>query len=366
MSVIEKRPVPAVARRCRLSSGLLLIVTSLLLSGCNGADKGGKRPPPLVGVDTVELATFDDDLQAVGEARAREQVTLAAPVTERVVSVHFPDGGFVRAGQIIAVLAQSQENASLAAAGARAREAQQQLSRLQELKQRGFATNSSVDAQYAAATAARAEAAQASAQIGDRIIRAPFSGWASLRTISAGTIVVAGTEIATISDISQIKLDFPVPEGQLDKLAADQPISATAAAYPDAPFEGHIATIDPVIDPATRSVMVRALLANPDRRIKPGMLMTVKVRTGQSTSLAVPESAVVGDGERRYVYVVEEENMLKRVEIKPGQRVRGKVQVLSGLTKGQRVVSHGVVKASDGIKVSIEGEKSSGPATGSK
>ena len=101
---------------------------------------------------------------------------------------------------MIAVLAQGQETAALAGASAQARVAEQQLARVSALRQRGFATKSSLDTQVATAAAARAQAAEARASISDRVIRAPFSGYASLRKISLGAVVGQGTEIATISE----------------------------------------------------------------------------------------------------------------------------------------------------------------------
>ena len=298
---------------------------------------------------------FIERIDAVGTARANEQVTLAAPVTERIVRLNFDDGGYVNRGQVVAVLAQGQENAQLSEAQARAREASQQLQRVQELKDRGFATKSSLDAQQALAAQARAQAAGARAQIGDRVVTAPFSGWVSLRNISPGAIVSAGTEIATISDLSSIKLDFTVPETILASIKPGQTIEARSAAYPEQPFRGQIATIDPVIDPNTRSVMVRARLPNPDRKLKPGMLLTVGIETAPRMSLSVPELAVVGEGDSRFVYTIVESGEAKRVPVRTGVRSGGRIEIVEGLRPGQKVVSEGVVKLSDGMKVRLAG-----------
>ncbi|WP_445326654.1 efflux RND transporter periplasmic adaptor subunit [Sphingobium sp. AN641] len=331
---------------------------ALALAGCSKGEEKKPRPPALVEVQPVAAATFADAVEAVGTALANEQVVLSAPVTERITSINFADGGYVARGQIIATLAQGQETAELAAAEAQARAAGQQLARVQALKARGFATTASLDTQVATANAARANAQLARASIGDRVIRAPFGGWVSLRTISAGAVVSAGTEIATVSDISRIKLDFTVPETRLPLIAQGQPIEATSAAWPDRPFNGTIATIDPVIDPATRAVRVRAILPNPDRSLKPGMLMTVTVKARQRRSLAVPELAIVGDGEQSFVFVVEDRKA-RRVEVKTGIRQNGLVEILDGLRAGQPVVTEGVVKLSDGVPVRLPGEKPS-------
>ena len=350
--------------RANLSLPLALLA---LLAACGGGGGEGKeknRPPPLVKAEPASTIRFVERIEAVGTARANEQVTIAAPVTERIVRLGFDDGSFVRQGQTIAVLAQGQETAQLTEAQARAREASQQLARIQQLKSRGFATQSSLDAQVAAAGQARAQAAGARAQIGDRVITAPFSGWVSLRNISAGAVVNAGTEIATVSDISSIKLDFSVPETMLSVLRPGLTIDAVSAAYPEQPFRGQIATIDPVIDPNTRAVTVRARLPNPDGKLKPGMLLTVRIETAPRMSLSVPELAVVGEGDSRFVYVVGPDGTAKRRQVRTGLRQEGRIEVLEGLQPGQKVVTEGVVKVSEGMKVRLAGARNAAPGGG--
>lgn len=334
----------------------LTLVLLALLAACGGGEAQERaRPAPVVKAEAASTMRFAETIEAVGTALANEQVTLSAPVTERIVRLNFDDGGYVRRGQTIAVLAQGEESAQLNEAQARAREAQQQLARVAELRERGFATKSSLDAQSAMAAQARAQAAGARATIGDRVVTAPFSGWVSLRNISAGAVVNAGTEIATISDLSSIKLDFPVPETMLSAIAPGQPIVATAAAYPDQPFRGQIDNIDPVIDPNTRAVMVRARLPNPDRTLKPGMLLTVAIETAPRMGLAVPELAVVGEGDARFVYVVGADGKVQRTPVRTGLRSAGRIEILEGLRPGQKVVTEGVVKLSDGMQVRLAG-----------
>lgn len=340
-----------------------LLLTALCLAGC-GVDKAPKqRPPALVEARPIAPASFNDTLDAVGTALANEQVVLSAPVTERIASINFADGGYVRRGQVIATMAVAQEQAELAAAQAQALQARQQLDRVQALKARGFATASSLDQQLALSNAARASADQARAAISDRVIRAPFGGWVSLRTVSPGAIVTAGTAIATVSDISRIKLDFTVPETRLSGIREGQVIRAVSAAWPDRPFNGTIATIDPVIDPATRAVRVRAILPNLDRALKPGMLLTVSVVSRQRQSLALPELAVIGDGDARYAFVLEGRKA-KRVKVETGIRQNGMVEIVGGLKAGQQVVTDGVVKLSDGAPVRLAGDKVAGDKPG--
>ncbi|QGP77905.1 efflux RND transporter periplasmic adaptor subunit [Sphingobium sp. CAP-1] len=342
---------------------LPIALIALSLAGCGAKREEKPRAVPLVEVGAVAPTRFTDALEAVGTALANEQVVLSAPVTERITALHFADGGYVAKGQVVATLAVGQEKAELASAEATALQAGQQLQRIQALQARGFATGATLEQQTAAANAARANADLARASIGDRIIRAPFAGWVSLRTVSPGAIVTAGTAIATVSDISRIKLDFTVPETRLAMIREGMPIRAIAAAWPDRPFSGTIATIDPVIDPATRAVRVRAILPNPDHALKPGMLLTVSVLAGDRQSLAVPELAVVGDGDERFVFVLEDRTA-KRVKVDTGIRQNGLVEITAGLKPGQKVVTEGVVKLTDGVKVRLAGDRPAAKAAG--
>ena len=359
--VIERRN-----RELGVNRRLFIFVLTIALAACGGGDaKQRDREPPLVKAEAATAMTFADRIEAVGTARANEQVTLSAPVTERIVRLNFDDGAFVQRGQIVAVLRQAEQSAELGAANARQREAQQQLQRVEALKNRGFATRSNYDTQVAAAAAARAQSQAVQAQIGERVIRAPFAGWVSLRNISVGAMATQGTEIATISDLTTIKLDFTVPETMLSTIREGLPIEARAAAYPDRPFNGTIQTIDPVIDPNTRAVTVRALLPNPDRALRPGMMLNVVISSANRNGLSVPELAVVGEGDRRYVFTLDDQGRARRVQVRTGARMGGRIEIVQGLRPGQRVVTEGIVKVADGMQVRVEGARGGGQGRGS-
>ncbi len=333
------------------------------LAGCSGEQSAERtRPPPLVQAAPPARHDFVERIEAVGTARANEQVTLSANVTERIERLNFEDGMFVPRGQVLAILSQQQEQAALAGAVAAQRQAQAQLQRINALSARGFATKALLDQQVAAARLAEANVREAQAQIADRTLRAPFAGYVSLRTISAGAIVSAGTPLVTISDISRIKLDFTVPETQLSALREGQPILATGAGSSQ-PFSGQVATIDPVIDPQTRAVLVRAVLPNPGGRIKPGMLMQVRIEAGRHTALAVPELAVVGEGAERFVFIVGADGKAKRIPVRTGMRDAGLMEV-SGVPANARVIGQGVIKVSDGAPVRVAGDRPAKPGAG--
>jgi membrane fusion protein (multidrug efflux system) len=346
----------------RTATTILLLMATATLPACSlvesisgkgspkGAEKsakggpgGGPRTPSVI-VDRATRTQIVDSIEAVGTARANEQADLNSTVTERIERINFTDGQYVQRGAVIATLVRSEQGAALNESQARLREAQLQLARLKQLQAQGFATKARIDEQQANVDIARAQAQGASSQINDRVIRAPFSGYLSLRRISAGTVVNAGTTIATIVDHSAIKLDFTVPETFLPALKPGLEISATAAAFPGEQFRGRISSVDPLIDPVSRAATARAILPNPDLRLRPGMLMTVDIRAPARDALTVPELAVIGEGSGAYVWKVAPDDTANRVEIRAGTRRDGRVEVLSGLAEGDRVVAEGTVK----------------------
>lgn len=330
-----------------------ILAPLLLLAACGGGEEKRDRPTPLVTVESVAARQFVDRYVAVGTANANEQVSVRAPVTERITQLGFSDGSFVQRGQMLAILAQGQETASLASARAQAKEAEQQLARVAELHRRGFATNASLDSQTAIVAAARGAANEANASISDRVVRAPFSGQVSLRRISVGAVVSAGDEIATVSDVSSIKLDFTVPETMLANVQVGQTVIAKSAAFPDLQTEGKIQAIDPVVNPQTRTATLRAVLSNRSGRLKPGMLLSVTLESRARTSVAVPELALVREGDTSFVYVVGSDDKAKRLPVTTGGRDGNVVEVIDGLAAGDKIVTEGVVKLTDGAKVRV-------------
>ena len=334
----------------------LVAILSIALSACSllgdkgdGDAKGGKggrgqAPAPRVMVDAARITTVVDRIEAVGTANANEQADLNSTVTERIARINFRDGQFVPRGAVIAELVRSQQGATLNESQARLREAEQQLGRLKQLQAQGFATKARVDEQQAAVDVARAQGAQAGSQIADRVIRAPFSGYVTLRRVSPGAVVNSGTTVVTIVDHSKIKLDFTVPETFISTLKPGLPIEARTAAWPGEAFHGTIATVDPVLDPVSRAATARAILPNPDLRLRPGMLMTVTISSNPRQALTVPELAILGEGANNYVWKVDGSNHVERTVVKAGTRRDGRVEILSGLADGDHVVSEGTVK----------------------
>jgi membrane fusion protein (multidrug efflux system) len=309
-----------------------------------------------VGVKEIEYRTFSDIVEALGTANARESIMLSSPVSEIVHEVHFEDGQIVKRGDILVTLVSAEENAQLREAEANVLEARQQYERTKELVERGNASGATLDTQQRRVEEVQSRLEALQARMADRLIRAPFDGVLGLRQISAGSLISPTTEITTLDDIDSINLDFAVPERFVATLGVGQAVSARVEAYPDRMFEGTVKSIDSRIDPATRSVIVRAEVPNKDHAIKPGMLMEVEVVSRKWEGLSLPEEAVIPTGGQNFVFIVEDGTSVRK-QVELGLRRPGYVEVLSGVNAGDRVVTEGTLRLGrQGLKVRILGE----------
>ena len=342
-----------------------VLLPCLLLAACGrqapvDAKKGSDRP---VAVTTTVLQPrpFNDALQALGTAQARESVTITAKVSDVVTRLAFDSGQRVHAGQLLADMNSRAQQADVAAAEAALRDAEQQLRRGGELDKAQLIARSQYDTLRANRDAAAASVQAKRASVADRTISAPFAGVLGLRQVSLGALVAPGTVITTLDDDSTIRLDFTLPEAALSSIARGQAITATSDAWPGVNFDGRIADIDSRVDPDTRAVRVRAELPNSDGRLRQGMLLRVQVQLPTRQALVLPELAVQQEAEQSSVFRVGADGTVAQVPVKLGTRREGVVEVVSGLKAGDRIVVEGTVKLHAGSKVVEAG--SAAPAT---
>jgi membrane fusion protein (multidrug efflux system) len=333
---------------------------SAAASQAKGAKGPGGPGGGAVGVLAVAASqhTFTDGLQALGTAQARESIVLTPKVADTIRAIRFDSGDRVRRGQVLVEMSAVEQAADLAEARAANEAAQQELRRYQELYDRGFASQARLDTVRAGADAAQARLNAGGSRISDRTIRAPFAGVVGLRTASPGQFMTPGDQIGTLDDISEIKLDFDVPETQIARLQQGVQIVATTAAFPGRTFQGVISHVDSRVDATTRTVRVRAMLPNSDEAIRPGMLMTVQVLTNPREGLAIPEIAILDRADGAFVYRVTSQDggqAVEQVAIRTGQRSGGMAEVLEGLGVGDLVVTEGVQSVRPGQPVRVGG-----------
>jgi membrane fusion protein (multidrug efflux system) len=313
----------------------------------------------------VILTDFIESVEAVGTASANEQVKITSINSDLVDEVYFSDGEKVKKGELLVTLNNQEEHAKVSELSANLLESQAHLKRLSDLLLSNATSMSLVEQQVAKTKAIEAQLLSAQARLNDTSIRAPFAGVLGFREISRGAYIDAGTIITSLDDLSQIKVDFYLPERLFTKINIDQKITAFNTAYDEKAFVGKIIAIDSRIDPKTRSMKVRAIIANPSGKLRPGMLLNISVLLQIEKIFQLPESAIIPIEDKHYVFVVNEEKALrKRIEI--GRRHPGFVEISSGLIEGELVVVEGALKLRDGTAVTIIDQKVEKPVVKSE
>ena len=321
-----------------------------------------KPPPASVTVAEAKSEVIPNLLSAVGDLAAVHQVNVTSDVSGRVTDIMFTGGSSVKAGNPLVQLFDAPEQADLANFKAQATVAQLSLDRAKQLASRQFGPQATVDQAQAAYDQANAGIARTQAIISQKLVRAPFDGELGVRHVEVGQYLTAGTQVVTLTDLSQLYANFTVTEKDSGQLKVGQTVRVGVDAYPDRVFEGKINAIEPQIATETRNIRVQATLDNPDHVLKPGMFATTTVVLPEKPPVVtVPETAVdytlYGDS----VFLITEKKedsgntslTAVRTFVRTGSRVEGRAEISSGLKPGDRVVAVGQLKLQSGAAVTI-------------
>lgn len=332
---------------------LALILTSVLIAAVTV--QAGQ--PLAVIVAEARNEQLADRLELLGTLRANETVDITASVTDTITVIHFEDGQQVRKGDILAEMTSDEEHALLEEEQSTLIEAQKQYDRTEPLVRRGVVAKSLLDEHQRDLAAARARLRAVESQLKDRLILAPFSGVVGLRTISVGALVEPGDVITTLDDLTRMKLDFSVPAVHLAALRPGIEVEARSPAFGDRLFTGTVSSVGSRVDQVTRSVVVRALLANDDGILRPGMLMNVTLLKNPRQAVTIPEEALIPSGATHSVLVIEQgatPAVPVKKQVEPGRRSQGRVEIITGLEPGTLVITHGSLKIRPGQEVIVQ------------
>ncbi|MGE0723211.1 MAG: efflux RND transporter periplasmic adaptor subunit [Alphaproteobacteria bacterium] len=319
-----------------------------------GAPAGFAMP---VEVAAVTIAPAERRINAVGTLRSNESVLVRPEVGGRISAFGFEEGQKVKKGQMLLQLDASIERAELAQAQAQLVLARANAERADELMRRGAGTQRALDEARAALRTGEAAVQLYQARIEKLTVHAPFDGIAGLRRVSIGAFVQTGADIVNVEQIDPIKVDFRVPELFLAAVKPGQRMDLGVGAFPDETFQGELMAIDPLIDAAGRSIVIRARMDNPGDRLRPGMFARVTLALAtRSDGIWVPEQSLVPQGNKQFVFKVAEaegKTIAQMVEVKLGLRRNGNAEIVEGLAKGDRVVTGGLLKIRDGAPIQV-------------
>lgn len=313
----------------------------------------GAKAPLRVSAFTVQPAKFSETVSATGSLLADEGVELQAETNGKVVSIRFTEGAHVRKGDLLVKLNDADLVATRARAKYRKELAVLRERRIAQLLKQGVARQEEYDIALNELNVQDAEIDLTEAQIAKTEIRAPFDGIVGLRYVSEGSFVNATTRIATLQRLDRLKIDFSIPEKYAARVKVGNPLAFTVAGA-NPKFAGRIYALDPRIDAATRTVLIRAICPNPDGRLLPGSFANVAVTLAEvGDALMVPAVAVVPGLEEKNVFVIKDGKAERRA-VQTGTRTENTVHILSGLAAGDLVITSGLQQMRPGQAVVVD------------
>ena len=189
------------------------------------------------------------------------------------------------------------------------------------------------------------------AKLSSKTITAPFSGVIGKRGISGSSLGAENTIILTLDDSKKILCDLKIPEVYAAFLKKDLKLKAKFSAYKDKTYEGKIESVASRVDAQTRSILARAKINNENSEIIPGSLLEIEILYNEKNALSVPDTSIMYEGSKKFIYKIVENNLIKKTEIETGVRNKGNLEVLSGISEGDKVVAEGLTKVRPGMKV---------------
>jgi membrane fusion protein (multidrug efflux system) len=189
------------------------------------------------------------------------------------------------------------------------------------------------------------------AKLSNKTITAPFSGVIGKRGISGSSLGGENTIILTLDDSRRILCDLTIPETYAAILKKGLKLNATFSAYKDKTFSGTIELVASRVDAQTRSILARAKINNENLEILPGSLLEIEILYNEKNALSIPDTALIMEGNKKFVYQIIENNMIKKTEIETGVRDQENLEVLDGLTQGDKVVAEGLTKVRPNMKI---------------
>jgi len=339
-------------------TGLVAIGCGIFFIGCKDkadASKGGGKPNGLSAVGhVVTPAAYSELYQASGSLLPNEEVNILPEIPGRVTGIHFKEGSTVQQGQLLVQLydeeirAQLKKLKSLRQLQLKTEERQKSLVDIGGISKQDYETTQtqvqSVDA----------DIALAEAQLRATKIIAPFSGNIGIRNISVGAVVTPATLITTLQQTNTLKIDFNVPDQYRNAVSAGKEVLFSVTGIQDT-LTGKITAIDPGADAVTRTIRVRAAVANPGNKLVAGSFARVLVPLQSNDyAILIPSQSVIPTTKDKLVAVVRN-GKAELTKVILGARTDNKIEVLNGLQKGDTILTTGIMQVKQGMDVKITG-----------
>ena len=321
-------------------------------------------PPATVSTMVVETTAWQPKLSSVGNVRAFRGVELSTEIGGLVQTVPIKSGMDVKEGELLIKLNDASDVAQLNSLKALADLAQVINERdRQQLEIQAISKNV-FDTSKADAKSKQAQVEQQTALVAKKNLKAPFSGRVGIVMINPGQFVNPGDKLLTLQTLDPIFVDFNLPQSNAEQIQVGQEIVVTTDAFKDASFTGKITAVSPKVDANTRNIQIEAKLANPDKKILPGMFANVNIKLGEQVKmLTLPQTAVTYNPYGSTVFIAKPTGKkdkqgkpameAQQVFVTTGPTRGDQVAILKGVDEGSTVVTSGQLKLKNGTPLIV-------------
>lgn len=344
--------------RILLILGILIVGTIIYFNKCNKEQAAGpgssqKNQPLQVNGVVISIQPIEEKIFSSGTLIANDEVEIRNEIPGRITSLLFREGTKVRKGELLITLFDEDLNAQLRKLESQKAIAQKTVERQQDLLKVNGISQQELDITENEFSSIQADIDLILAQLSKTRIRAPFDGVIGLRAVSSGAFLPVNTRIATIQDVSPLKLEFALPERYRSAISENTIIKFRTESA-EGIFEGKIYAFEPKIDLQTRSVIVRATSPNDDGLLFPGAFAHIEIPLKRiDNAIMVPTQALVPELRGENVYIVRNDSA-KKIPVEIGLRNDSSVQITSGLTEGDTVLITGIMQVRPGSPLQVK------------
>lgn len=335
-----------------------LAVLVLFAAACNkaksaapGGGGAGGFPPMPAEVAVAIRDTVVDAVQATGQIEAVQSTDLRPEVTGRITEILVREGQAVAAGAPLFKVDDAELKAQVDQAQAERDVARQSLERTKGLITQNAASQSDLESADANARSKQATYELLNTRLQRTVVRAPFAGLVGRRLVSQGDYVTPQTPLISLQSVNPQQAVFQVPERYAERLRLGQLVTFQVAALPGRNFSGEVVFVDPVVELPGRTILIKARVPNPERRLQAGMFIEARLATGiRPNAVVVPEDALLPLGGAVFVWLVKA-GAADRREVTIGVRTAGWAEIVAGVEAGDSVVVGGAERLFPGAKV---------------
>jgi membrane fusion protein (multidrug efflux system) len=328
--------------------------TPTAAAAAGGGAASAPDQPVTVTVETVAVERVERTVDFVGTLRADAEAEVATEVDGRLLTIDADLGDQVKEGQVLASLDSATLDAQLREAAANLQKASTDEARAEKLKAQGVMSQQEFDTISSAQHVAQARRDVLAIHLAHTKIRAPFAGRIAKRLVDVGNYVRVGTPIFVLVADDPLRLRGEVPERFVSELAIGQEVRGSVEAFPGDVLKGRLARISAAADSTSRALTVEATVPNPDGRLKVGFFCKAAILTrSDAEALVVPVEALVNFAGVTRVFVVDESGVARTRPVRTGLSLGTKVEIVEGLSRGDRVATSALARLAEGSKVVV-------------